>query len=385
MEVSNKIKTAIVLRMGGLGDLLILTPICKALYDRGYQVDYYCGSPTGDVWELFVGLPFIRKVVNLQRISNIDCIKDEDEHLISVEIIKRQYDEVFDLKNSVEENHPQPFYNKDEGWRHTINSNYQNWIDLSLGWSGIDPSTIKDEDKMPMIAPIDIKYTDWANEVCPNDNKTKVIAIQLNASSLIRTWYRANELPKMLHEKYPNDMVLLFDGASWNVISKFGFTKIDTPEGYNKLFCSAALIAKTNVFIAADSGMLHLAAILGIPTVGVYTTVPAWTRAKYYPVVHAIEGKASCRPCFTLHIFCPIRMKEAEEQLTQRERDILATEKAGINVFDAAKKFGTVPRAIQQEHEAAKRRLEALSAREPECVGSVTPEMIIAKTEELLK
>ena len=57
----NHKKRVLVLRMGGLGDCLILTTVCKQLHKLGYSVHYYMGSPTGKVHKLFDGLEYIEK------------------------------------------------------------------------------------------------------------------------------------------------------------------------------------------------------------------------------------------------------------------------------------------------------------------------------------
>src|SRR5882672_3306492 len=98
-------KKALMLRVGGLGDCLILTPVAKQLHKKGYSVDYFVGSPTGEVFELISGLPYFNSVKEISRVGNsIDAVKDEDGHYVSVEILKKNYDEVFDFKFSVEAN-----------------------------------------------------------------------------------------------------------------------------------------------------------------------------------------------------------------------------------------------------------------------------------------
>ena len=123
-----KRKTALMLRAGGLGDCVILTVIARELNKRGYDVDYFVGSPTGKVHLLLEKLPFLRSVKPIARLNGIDCIEDEDENGVAVDIMKKDYDEVFDFKFSVEDN--RAGLNSKEGWRSSINSNYTNWIDL---------------------------------------------------------------------------------------------------------------------------------------------------------------------------------------------------------------------------------------------------------------
>jgi ADP-heptose:LPS heptosyltransferase len=387
-------KTCAMFRVGGLGDILILTPIAKALYRKGYKVDFFCGSPTGKVYELIEGLPYLNSVREVVRVNGIDCIKD-GENFISVEMLKPLYDEIFDYKYSIEDNNAG--LNKKEAWRISINSNYQNWVDLSLSWANIDPTKILDLDKRPEISFIDSpisdnsilsKYEQWVLEKTPivsrkTERNYNVIGIQLQASSLIRTWYRSADLPELIHKKYPNDIVIIFSNK-WVCITPNGRQEINIPEGYNPLCCSAALISEMNCFISADSGSSHIGEAVSTPTIGVYTTVPAWTRAKYYRYSHYLEANPECFPCFTLHAFCPIEKKKAEDSLSEREKDIIEGANKNLNPMDFATKYNVPPKAVEMEYNSAMQRLQALSSTEPACVKSITAEMILDKIDEVL-
>lgn len=379
-------KTALLLRCGGIGDILILTPIAKALHQKGYLVDYWCGSPSGPVFEMLKGLPYLNDVKEIQRVAGVhDCIKDEDENYITVEMLKSKYDEVFDFKYSVEDNFVG--LNKRDEWRRTINSNYQNWIDLSLSWANIDPMKVSAFNKCPEII-LEQKYIDWAQDKTPVQNKLNgrqfnVIGIQPQASTLIRTLYHAENLPELIHKKYPNDIVVIFAGK-WICITPNGRQTVEVPDGYNPLLCSAALIAQMNCFISVDSGSSHIGEAVKTPTIGIYTTVPAWTRTKYYQYSYAIEANPECFPCFTLDVVCPIEKKKAEDSLTEREKDILDGAKTNKNPMDYAKKYNVPPKAIELEYNSMMQRLQAISTTEPACVRSITDKMILDKLDEVL-
>lgn len=61
--------------------------------------------------------------------------------------------------------------------------------------------------------------------------------------------------------------------------------------------CSSLLTAET--VVGNDSGGIHLAAFLGVPSIAVFgSTSPAWT-APLGPKVKIIRGNAECSPCFS--------------------------------------------------------------------------------------
>lgn len=372
-------KRALLLRMGGIGDCVILTAVAKELHKRNYVVDYFCGSPSGAIAELFQGLPYLNEVKPIIRIRGVDCVdvskaNDDDgqnKRFVSVEIMKDHYDEVFDFKNSVEEN--RAGFNKAGGWRDTINSNYMNWIDMSLAWANIDYTQVASEDKVPDIV-IPEKYSEWASrEIESRENRNYyVIGMQLKASSLIRTFYKADDLPKILESKLPGSSVLFFAEGFWHHLTKFGVKRIEPPADFNPLLSSAAILQRMDCFISADSGMGHVAEALGVRTVTIYTTVPSWTRMKYYKHTTALNATSECHPCFTLNNFCPLEVEKAKKSMTQRESELLAHAEAGDDIVMVAKKYNSVPGAIKQEVDAAIKRIESLAATEPACVQSVT-------------
>ena len=69
--------------------------------------------------------------------------------------------------------------------------------------------------------------------------------------------------------------------------------------------------------------------------------------------------------------------------MNERQQDIINGGDSGANVFDFAKKYNTVPKAIIEEYNALKKQTEAMSAAEPACVKSITTELILAKLGEI--
>jgi len=381
-----KRKKALMLRAGGIGDTVILTTIAQQLDKKGFDVDYFVGSPSGKVFELFEDIPYIKNCKEIKRVNGIDCVEDGNKNLVSVEILKTGYDEVFDFKNSVE--HNRSGFNGDEGWRGTINSNYMNWIDLSMAWINVDWTKVHNQQKVPQIGFKAKQAYDLWLETTGVPKKEgrgyKVIGIQMAASSLVRTFYRASDIPDMLHKKYPDDVILVFDRNMWFALTKFGRRQIEFDEDLNPLIQSVVLLKEMDLFICADSGFSHLAAACEVPCLSIYTTVPSWTRAKYYPHQVSINASVECSPCFTLDGFCPLNKKKAYDSLTERERYIIEAASRNENIYEVAKKFKTVPKAIMDEHQSAQTKLQALSAEMPACVASITAEQVVERVEEIL-
>ena len=69
---------------------------------------------------------------------------------------------------------------------------------------------------------------------------------------------------------------------------------------------TVALIRQMDAVVAPDSFLMHLAGTLGVPTVGLFSTIPARLRVGHYQSVVALEPDTPCSPCMVvLDDCCP--------------------------------------------------------------------------------
>ncbi len=69
--------------------------------------------------------------------------------------------------------------------------------------------------------------------------------------------------------------------------------------GKTTLIEIASILSKSKMFIGNDSGLMHLSAALGCPTVGIFgSTSPAWTSPKGQWTKSVSVSGFSCSPCF---------------------------------------------------------------------------------------
>ncbi|MBT4292377.1 lipopolysaccharide heptosyltransferase II [bacterium] len=69
--------------------------------------------------------------------------------------------------------------------------------------------------------------------------------------------------------------------------------------GRTTLIEIASILSKSKMFIGNDSGLMHLSAALGCPTVGIFgSTSPAWTSPKGRWTTAVSVAGFSCSPCF---------------------------------------------------------------------------------------
>lgn len=96
----------------------------------------------------------------------------------------------------------------------------------------------------------------------------------------------------------------------------------------------AALLARARLFVGNDSGPMHLAAAVGTPTVGIFTsTSPAWT-APRGPRARAVGAPdLFCAPCFLPR--CPYQLECLEmvsvESVTAAADELLARDEGSAS------------------------------------------------------
>lgn len=209
-----------------------------------------------------------------------------------------------------------------------------------------------------------------------------LIGIQTYASSLVRTWYHPERLPKALIQVYPDASFAIYNGHSWELVHQNWVKLIELPK--HKIRHSMALVDQMDLFICADSGISHLAEGAGVRHLTIYTTIPPYTRNKYYLYEFAIRPSVSCSPCFTLDGTCPLNRKRALESLSDRERKILELSEQQTNIHEASLQMDTTPEALIEERNAILQKIEGMSKIVPDCVQSIDTELIIQKVKEIL-
>lgn len=93
-----------------------------------------------------------------------------------------------------------------------------------------------------------------------------------------------------------------------------------------KLDVAAALIKKCRLFVGNDSSLMHIAAISGVPTIGIFGPANPLRTGPRGPKTAVISGRSSCSPCYTFKdLGKPIKCKAGLECLNSISvEDVLA-------------------------------------------------------------
>ena len=381
---------ALLTRFGGIGDMMPLEVVARQLKKKGYEVIFAVrdDGPKMRLSDVFYKNPSFDKILDFQQIGpwQTRCVKTQFG-FCSINALYRDFDLVVDFMNCVENNSTSPFRQNgpDKAWQASRNSNWQNWYDIHLAWAGIDPISIPEDEKRPKLNFVEGEKEMFAKV---KGKHSHLFVLQTSASSLSRTWYQGKALPDMLIKKYPEAVVAFWDAPSniWVMYSKEGASRLEAPEGVSPLRFSMGLVGSADLFVGVDSGFTHVAEGFNIPHIAIYSTVPAWTRNKYYKNQVAIDP-GEVNPefyTFNLGLGDPLRVKEGIANLTVREKQVmdLYEKKAPLEV--AMRELNTDREGADLELQTLKAKLASFERLQSKALSTVTPEAVFSKIEEVL-
>ncbi len=250
----------LIVRPGGYGDILFLTPILAAI--RRTRPDVRISVALFPVFrDILKGNPDVEEVL---------------DYPLSREEMER-FGGVIWLENAVE-------HNKQAERLHIV--------DVFAGKAGIEL-----EDRACRLFLSEKEKAD-ATERFPSTSRRRV-GIQVSASQVCRTYP-----PKLLQEVINllislGDEVYLFDRPLSVKVDRHPQIRNLTVENPPLTFRESCAVLQTcSGFIAPDSALCHAAGALGIPTVGLYGPFPWQLRTPFHASVYAFNGVCRVSPCF---------------------------------------------------------------------------------------
>jgi ADP-heptose:LPS heptosyltransferase len=386
----------LLLRYGGLGDNLFLTPVARELHRQGYSVDVVARTESAAILE---NNPYIGRLMKARRFGPIRQTGDDRyANLVDVDglhvpdlALYRQYKtesirpwrplNVTNYLNIVEGNTMHPELCS------TQQAAFQNIYDNHLAWTGIDPESIPAERKLPVYRVTD-EEKQWASNILPD--RGRCVMIQTTSSSLAKT-YPANDMATWLRGEGYSVLFWQETGHSVGHWILDG-VKLALPPHIPSIRCTAALLERCAFAVTADTGTAHLAEALEIRHMTYYTFTPAWTLSKYYINEWTVDSTAEldgvrCK-CYQLSRDCPRIQVGAFKRLSKTDRELLLTfpddpaqrQQMGLppaeNVLPPKTDLYAYFRcnsvdALSARCDTAFRNLEALRSQRPYCTDSL--------------
>ncbi|MBM2840729.1 MAG: hypothetical protein HW412_1257 [Bacteroidetes bacterium] len=252
--------------MGGIGDLLMMTPGLRALKKKYPHDEIHLAIPKR-YFPVFEGNTDVR----LMDIENdlFNCLG------------YRRWFNFTDCPASRVESRTAPKVKKSR-------------IEIFARALGINPLALRSIDKRPryLVLPEEraFQINFWKAHGLEGKN---VIGIQLRSDEVYRDYPHIRQLVSEVAQEYH---VLLFDGEK---VQGFVDERIVKVDGL-PMRRAFALASACNAIIAPDSSFVHLAAAFDIPCVALFGPIDGKLRTKHYPKCKYLDvrKKLGCMPCW---------------------------------------------------------------------------------------
>lgn len=272
--------------MGGLGDLLMMTPGLRAMRRRwpGVEIDFAVPKGFHTLFDGFEGVRLLDingETIDLsgyQRWVNLtDCPAGRRE--------AQQFPNVRD-----------------------------NRIEIFARAMGIGKLRLKRLGGFQPAYQVREDEAAWARETLAtlNPRGLPVIGVQPFAADTYRNWPHMPALVQRLAERA---LVLVFHHEATEGFDGPNIVKVVQP-----LRRSVALLAQCERLVVLDSSFLHFAAALGLPAVAVFGAISGRVRTKSYPTVRLVapdKREFPCYPCWR-HEHKPCHLTQGRESICLR-------------------------------------------------------------------
>ena len=267
MKQTDKSKKILITRaMGGIGDLLMMTPAFHALKKKHPKREIHLAIPKR-YFPVFEGN------------NDVKLINIEDDFFSHI-LYKKWYN-FTDCPAARVESRTSPRVKKSR-------------IRIFANSVGIKHFRYLKMDKTPRYF-LNDEETVFVNDFWKNmqlENQS-VIGIQLHSDESYRDFPMMEELVRKISERYK---VLVFDGEP---IKGYNFENVIKIQSM-PLRKAFAIASKCDAIVAPDSSFIHFAAVFKIPTVALFGPIDGKVRTKHYPNCNHINSKDlfGCLPCW---------------------------------------------------------------------------------------
>lgn len=256
-------KSILIIRAGGFGDLVNLTPVLREI-KRRWPNAIIAVSSMANYGSALENLNFVDKTIKYP-------VLVEDAQKYDAWIF---YEKAIEKNPLAEELHMTDVFASIAGLK-------------GKDWT---------ENKKPSYN-VTGSEANWAEVQFPRKPGLRRLVVQVGASADCRVypiWNLEQIVNKLAQEDW--EVFLMEKPGSLNVQST---ERIKNLSGMGLTFRqSAAALATGDCFLGADSAYAHVAGALDIPAVALFGPFPWKLRTAYSPSIHAIQGTAKCAPCF---------------------------------------------------------------------------------------
>ena len=278
---------ALIIRLGAIGDHLILTPVIKRLKELGYYVIFNTNKRGKEVYE---NNPNVDEYIDHDEKMPVDDLPDHWEKL--KEEIKP--DLFLNFSESLECNvalHPiQPEYNYTKKERFDLCN--RNYYDETEKWAKLEGCQ-----KLP-----ELYFTPFELEEAKKHIKAGKFNIlwQLSGSGHQKVYPWADYVIGEVLKNHKDIHVITTGDEKCQMLESIEDADITNLSGRISVRLAMALTGMVDLVISPDTGILHAAGCYETPKIGLlgHTTIENIT--KYFKNDYSLEAECACAPCFRL-------------------------------------------------------------------------------------
>jgi ADP-heptose:LPS heptosyltransferase/glycosyltransferase involved in cell wall biosynthesis len=260
----------IIRSVGGIGDVLMITPGIRALKEKYPDLKITVAVDMHSTWdcsykEMLKNAPFIDNLIDARYVDRNKYSKVVDISSVCIAYENTQFKpknriDIFANALGIKElNNPLPFYK--------VESDEREWA----------INYLKDRNTFGKIL----------IGLCPSSNEHK------------RSWAREEVLKfvELVKEKSAVAKILLFDFQNeYSDLKSLDFVIDCSNTTVRKM---ASLIERCHSFVTPDTGPMHLAGALQIPTIALFGSIPPQARINHYPSHEAVTAvNLGCLGCW---------------------------------------------------------------------------------------
>lgn len=292
-----------VLRLGALGDCIILTPLIRYLRETLNEEVYLLTSEQG--FDIFKNNPFINKTILYEKNSVPPQLWDKFKIAL-----KNGYEcnRVIDMCESIERVlallpiDPEFNYTKKER-ELMCNKNY---YDYTFQFAGYPAITGKRGEMF-----FDEKEEEWARKFLANYKDKYIVLWGLSGSGRNKSYPFVPYVISDLLKRYTRLMIITVGDEACKILEcGMEHPQILKMSGLWNFRQSALLTKYVNLVISPDTGLLHAAGMFDTPKIGLLGHSTKENITKHFNNDYTIESQCDCAPCFKLiynaTIQCPI-------------------------------------------------------------------------------
>ena len=295
-------KNILVYRMGGIGDLIMLSPSLRALKKFNPKAKLTLATKPEHI-NVLKGLPYLDEVVAIKDIDFLEITIDgNDKVVVPKDGHDAKFDHIIDLRWKVE--CPEVGGNLSTILYQTVNrvDMFARLVEVELDDKTCD--VFLNESLIPSLKK-ELKY----------NSKYKWLGIQVTCTSNLRTIPPdyLSDIIKYFSEIKDLKIVLFGRSEFWhgrkcNIDLKAirGRKIINKIDSFTEVSQLIAFISIMDYIISPDSAALHIAGALKIPCLALFGNMHPLLRTQYYPTVKSMypEGELYCIPCWDFYNPC---------------------------------------------------------------------------------